>query len=60
MGLAQARPNKMGVVSAKVGVMGKIFSLLPQPDGTTINCGNNAETSSDVRVTVKGNCIFAK
>ena len=25
------------------------------PDGTTINCGNNAETSSDVRITARGN-----
>ena len=28
------------------------------PDGTTINCGNNAGTSSDVRINVKGNCIL--
>ena len=28
------------------------------PDGTTINCGNNAGTSSDVRITIKGNCML--
>ena len=28
------------------------------PDGTVINCGNNAGTSSDVRITIKGNWLL--
>ena len=30
------------------------------PDGTTINCGNIAGTSSDVRITIKGNLLLRK
>ena len=50
-----------GIQFQAIGVSNSPFvsrlTTTTAPDGTIINCGNIAETSSDVRISIKGNLL---